>query len=111
FCYDGEAKLFAQPDRRADDGSVAGIREQVPHERPVDLENIERKFLEVAETGIAGAEIIEHDAAAKPLNPPEGVEQPLIVWQKYVLGDLKLEERRRETGDIKHIRHRLGEIA
>jgi hypothetical protein len=54
FGDDRKAKLFAQPDRRADDGSVTGIREQVPHERPVDLEPVERKFLEVAETGIAG---------------------------------------------------------
>ena len=39
------------------------------HERPVDLEPVEREFLQIAQARIAGAEIVEHDADAELLDP------------------------------------------
>jgi hypothetical protein len=47
---------------RADDGGIVGIDEQVHHEGAVDLEAVEREFLEIAQARIAGAGIVERDA-------------------------------------------------
>src|SRR5206468_8089726 len=65
FGHDGEAKLPAEANRRADDRSVIRFCEQVEHERPIDLEPVERKFLQIAQTGITRAEIVEQDADAE----------------------------------------------
>ena len=68
--------------------------QQFEHERSVDLEPVEREFLEVTEAGIPGAEVVEHDANAELLNLPEGVEHPLLVQQQNVFGHLQFEQRR-----------------
>src|SRR5262245_3200319 len=56
-----QTELPAESDGRADDRRIIGVREQVEHERPVDLQSIERELLQVAEAGVAGAEIVEHE--------------------------------------------------
>src|SRR5882757_9158983 len=73
---DGQTKLPGKPNRRTDDRGVVVVGEQVEHERPVDLETVERKLLQIREARIAGAEIVEHDANAEIPDPPKDVEHP-----------------------------------
>src|SRR4029079_4403253 len=74
FGHDHEAELLAETDGRADDRRVIGICKQIGHERPVDLESVERKLLQIAQARISGAEIVEQDADAELLDPLEHVE-------------------------------------
>src|SRR5690606_20702148 len=48
----------------ADDGGVAGIGFKIPDEAAVDLDDVDRKLLEVGERSIAGAEIVQRDGNA-----------------------------------------------
>ena len=64
----GKAQLPAERDGRPDNRRVSGIAEQDEHKRPVDLEPVEREFLQIAEAGITGAEVIEHDPDAEFLD-------------------------------------------
>ena len=73
------------------------------HEGAVDLEPVERKFLEIAQARIAGAEIVEHEADAELLDAQEGIEHPLLVEQQDVLGHFQLEQRRRQPGRFEHL--------
>src|ERR1700686_2157177 len=101
-----QAELPAQSHGRADDGRIAGIGEQFEHEGAVDLQSIERKFLQIAQARIAGAEIIEHDADAERPYSSEGVEHALLVQQQNILGHLEFEQRRRQARGLQYLRNR-----
>jgi len=54
-------------------GGVAGILHHVPHELAVDLDLVEAEDLQVAEAGVAGAEVVGHQAHAHPADLVEYV--------------------------------------
>jgi hypothetical protein len=56
-----------QGDDGAHDGGVVGVGQHVAHKGLVDLELIQRQALEVAQAGVAGAEIVEREAHAQGL--------------------------------------------
>ena len=70
----------------------SGLASNSDHEGAVDLEPVEREFLQIAEARIAGAEIVEHDADAERLDLQERVERALFVVQQDVLGDFEFEQ-------------------
>ena len=76
----------------------SGLVSKPEHEGAVDLEPVEREFLQIAEARKAGAEIVEHDADAERLDLQERVERALLVVQQDVLGDFELEAGRAEAG-------------
>ena len=59
------AERMAERDDRLDDGAGMAGRAQRTDEGAVDLDLAERKFLQVAQARIAGAEIVERDAHAE----------------------------------------------
>ena len=76
--------------------SLASAR-SLAHEGLVDLQPVERKFLQVGQAGIAGAEIVECDVDAQPLNPPERLQRAFVVLQQDVFGDFEFEQPRRKA--------------
>lgn len=90
--HDGETELLAEPDRRADDGSVFGIGQQIKHERAVDLEPVEWKLPEIAQARVTGTEIIEQDPHAELLNALEDGEHATFVMEQDVFGDFDFEK-------------------
>ena len=62
FGDDGQAQLLAKPDGRTDDRRVVGIGQQAQYERAVDLQPVEREFLQIVQAGVFGAEIVEDEA-------------------------------------------------
>src|SRR6202042_3758522 len=60
-----EPQLVGQRDDRTHDGYVTGIEIQVADEAAVDLELIDRKSLQVAHTGVPGAEVVDRHNDAK----------------------------------------------
>src|SRR4051795_1416234 len=81
--HDCQSELFAEADGRPDDRGIVGIREQTEHERPVDLEPVERKLLQIAQARIASAEIVEQNADAELLDALEHVEHAGFVMKQY----------------------------
>src|SRR6185295_9405451 len=71
---DGQPELLAEADGRRDNGGVVGIRQHVTNEGAVDLQAVERKFLQVAQARKAGAEIVEHQAYTQLLDAQEDIE-------------------------------------
>src|SRR5438105_1996333 len=47
-----------------DDGAVGGVRTEPGDEAPVDLEGVDREAFEVAERGVAGAEVVDRQPYA-----------------------------------------------
>src|SRR5258708_27634646 len=92
FGDDGEAQEIGERDGADDDRCVIRARPQLMHERLVDLQPVDREFLEIGQAGIAGAEIIKGDLDAELLHPEERSERPLVVLEQDVLGDFKLKK-------------------
>jgi len=67
FGEDVEAEGIGEGDDGACDGFVVGVSEQIADKGTVDLQLIEGHELEVAEGGIAGAEVVEGKGDAVPL--------------------------------------------
>ncbi|QWG14807.1 BamA/TamA family outer membrane protein [Bradyrhizobium sediminis] len=111
FCDHRQAQLLAQADSRADNRRIVGISKQLEHERTVDLEPVEREFLQIAQAGIAGAEVVEHDTHAEFLDSQDCVEHPLLVQQQDILSHLEFEQCRRQAGDVERLHNRGCEIA
>src|SRR5215213_9722024 len=111
FGDDRQAQLLGEANGRTDDRRVVGIGQQAQDERAVDLQPVERKFLQVAQAGKSGAEIVEHEANAKLLNLKERFQRTLLVVEQDVFGDFELEAGWTEAGAGEHLRNREGEVA
>ena len=59
--YHPEAETLGHPDHRGHDAGVAVGRGDLTDEGLVDLEGIDRKLAEIAQAGIAGAEVVDRD--------------------------------------------------
>jgi len=92
------AERAGDADHRLDDDDVLVTLRQIRHERPVDLDLVERKAAQIAQRGIAGAEIIERDPHAEALDPAQRGKRILGVLHEDAFGDLELEAVRRQTG-------------
>ena len=68
------------------------MAQQVEYKGAVDLQAVERKFLEITEARIASTKIVEHDADAEFLDAPEGFEHFLFVKYHDVFGHFELEQ-------------------
>jgi hypothetical protein len=60
------AEAAAECDDRFDDGVSVGFGTDVTHERLVDFDAVKREVLEVAEAGIASAEVVDGDERPSP---------------------------------------------
>ena len=66
----------------------------------VDLDLVERRLLQIAERGIAGAEIVEREADADRLQLGEHVVGRFAFDQEHALGDLELELARLRAREL-----------
>ena len=88
---DLHVQAFAQLRDGAHDRHAAGIVGQLPHEGPVDLDPADRKAVEVAERGIARAEIVERDADAKLAQPVQRPQRRLVIAEQGGFGDFQFQ--------------------
>ena len=68
FGNGGELEPFGEIDQRAHEGTIVLRADDVLHEGAVDLDDIDAELAQVAERGVAGAEIVDGDAAAEILD-------------------------------------------
>ena len=86
------AEALGEGDDGADDRGVAAARlGGAADEALVDLDLVERRLLQIAERGIAGAEIVEREADADRLQLGEHVVGRFAFDQEHAFGDLELE--------------------
>ena len=66
-------------------------RGRAADEALVDLDLVERRFLQIAERRVAGAEIVERKPHAERLQPREGDVGGVAVGKEHALGDFQLD--------------------
>jgi hypothetical protein len=76
---------------------------QAVQERAIDLHLVERETVQVAETGIAGAEIIERNAHAQILQLIEPQARDFAIVEKGGLGDFDLQAIGSQLGRLQRL--------
>src|SRR5690242_2804890 len=99
---------------RADDHGVALA--QLGHERAVELQELEREVLHIAERRVAGAEVVEHGLHSELPQRGQRLRRRQRVLHELALRDLERELARVDARLAEHLRdHRdeagLGELA
>ena len=84
-----EPERAAEIDQRAHERAVVFRARQVLHERAVDLDDVDAEPAQVAERRVAGAEIVDRDAAAQILRTRHEASRLVDVLDRGGLGDLK----------------------
>ena len=75
-------------DQRLHEGAVVGGVGNVLHKGAVDFYDVDAELAQVAERGVAGAEIIDRDAAAEILQPRDEAAHVVDILNGDGLGDL-----------------------
>ena len=81
---------------RLDDRRGCAGAGDVLDEGAIDLDLVERETLQVAQRGIAGAEIVQRDPNAELAQLVQHVQRRFVVANEHGLGDLELQPRRRQ---------------
>jgi hypothetical protein len=81
------------------------------HELPVDLQIIDRQFLQVAQRGITGPKVVEGNADAQTLQFPELPGGFPDILHDHALGNFQIQLRGLQAGLGQRGRHGLGQIA
>ena len=85
-------------DAGAHDGGAGFVLGAGLDQRLVDLDGVEGEPLQVGERGIAGAEIVERELGAGPLEQFEHVRRGLGILHHEGLGDLEAQRSARRHG-------------
>ena len=111
FRRDGDAEALAEADDRTHDRLRVGVGGEVAHEGLVDLDLVERKAAQVAQAGIAGAEIVHRDANTERAQRMQGRQHLAALFQKQRLRDLEFQALRRQTGLLQRIHDQRQQVA
>src|SRR5206468_8229864 len=111
FRRDGDAEALAEADDRTHDRLRVGIGGEVAHKGLVDLDLVERKAAQIAQAGIAGAEIVHRDANTERAQRMQGRQHLAALFQKQRLRDLELQTPRRQAALLQRIRYQRQQIA
>src|SRR6266576_3705993 len=87
----GHPERAAQSRNGTNNGSRLRLFEQIPYERLVDLDLVERKFLQISEAGIAGTEVVHRNAYADIFQLIEDQQRRLCFLEQDGLRDLEFE--------------------
>ncbi len=90
------AQAVRQPDGRGDDGRRTRVADHPGHERPVELELVERQLVQVGQRRVAGAVVVHRDAHAEGAHRMQHVEAAIPNLHDRALGDLQDQRRGRQ---------------
>ena len=109
-----QAELVPDPHDRARQARFLGRAEQLD-ERAIDLEDVDWEAVEVAQRGVAGAEVVDRQRDAELAQCLQHTERLGALIDQHRLGDLEHERARFESGlaqDREDRRHqRIIELA
>src|SRR2546426_8009649 len=91
FAHDPQPQAVRHGDDGGNDRGVRRIAREVPHERAVDLERVDRDALETAERGLPDAEVVDAQVDAEILEPAQRDGGRMLVSHHASLGELELE--------------------
>ena len=80
---------MGQFDHFRDHGMAGLVVDEIGGEGPVDLEDVDRELLEVAQRRVAGAEIVEGEEHPELLEVGQHDQGPLGILDEGALGDLQ----------------------
>ena len=72
--------MMGEIDERAHEEPVIGGTREILHEGAVDLEQVEGKTAQIAERGVAGAEIVHGDFHAEPFHRGDRAPRRLDIF-------------------------------
>src|SRR6267154_1557020 len=87
---DRHFQAVAEVDDGANDRRRLRAAAEVHDEGAVDLDLVERERLQIAQRGIAAAEIVHRDAHAERLQPPQQRKAAIEILDQHALGDFEL---------------------
>src|SRR5262249_40113936 len=106
----GHAERAGNADYRLHDDDVLVAFGEIRNECTIDLDLIEREAAEIAERGIAGAEVVERNADAELLELVQDRQRVLAVLHEDPLGDFELEPVRRQSRFGENPRHSVDQV-
>src|SRR5512138_1198850 len=89
LCNDAKAERVSHCDDGGGDRGIVGLDRDLPDERAVDLEGVQRKMLEVAEGGVAGTKIIHREVQAHGAEPVQRLGDLAVMVDENALGELQ----------------------
>ena len=107
---DTEPEVATQLDGGPDDREVVGPDEHVRHERAVDLEFLDRQPLQVGQRGEPCPEVVDRQPHTQPSQLIQDGVGSTRVGDEEALGQLELQERRRDIEPLEEAAHQVGEI-
>ena len=99
-----------QRDHGADDGGVVGIGGQVAHKRAVYFQGVDREALQVAQAGVAGAEVVDRQADAHVGQFLQGGGGAGRVRHDHAFRDFQLELGGVAAGFGQDLAHQLDQV-
>ena len=92
-----DVEAFAEREDCACDGRIARRTLDIVHERLVDLDAVRREAGDVRQRGVAGAEIVERNAATEPAQPFERGTDPHGILDQQRFGYFNFDQRSRHA--------------
>ena len=106
----GDTQLGAQVRNRADDGTALALFAQIADEGLVDLDLVEGKGAQVAQRGIAGAEVIHDHRNTGHFQPQQVRRCGLDVGDERVFGDLQFQSCGRQASGRQRLLDNPGQV-
>jgi hypothetical protein len=107
----GHAQRMRHGDDGGGKGQVVGIPLHVGHEAAVDLDPVHRHAAQMAQTGEAGAEIVQPHLHAGAVQPGQQRAGLGLIADDRGLGQLQVQARGRQAGFAQGIGHHLRQVA
>src|SRR5579862_350639 len=110
FGHDRQSQRVAQGDDRAHDGGVVRVGVDLADEGPVHLERLHRELLQVAERGVAGAEVVHLEVHPELAQRLEQRDRWRTLAHHHALGDLEPQLVGGEIVTIEGVDHDVVEL-
>src|SRR3569833_987154 len=111
FRHHAESEAACHGDDGGDNGGIVLIGLDVADESAIDLEGAYGKTLEIAQRGIAGAEVVDGEPYSDAIERSNVVARRFIAVHQHTLGDLQLQQVRLQPRTFQHPCHLLAEAA
>ena len=105
----GESERVGEVNDGGDDGAVFGVAAEPVDEGLVDFDRVDGEAFEVAEGGVAGAEVVDGEVDAWGAQCPEGAGDRWGVVHEGGLGDLEPEGAGLEAAVLEDVVDLVGE--
>jgi len=103
LCCEFESQSTAKVEDRGNDGVGGFVPSDAIDDRAVDLDAVDRKRLDVCQTCMPGAEVVDRDFDACILDGQQGFPDQLFVGDRHAFRDLDLQKVRGNPVDLKGV--------